>query len=100
MPTQINGTMKAYGDNLSILLPSIHNSFNILYLNIYTLFPKISLNSFSRLDHGFACFILLWRFWLLLFFSVDVIFCFVLFISKKTEILKHLDEKSKEGSHI
>lgn len=97
MSTQINETMKTYGDNLSVLLPSIHNSFNILYLNVYTLFPKISLNSFSQLDHDFACFRLLWRFWLF-FFSVVV--CFALFSSQKTETLKHLDAKTEEGSHI
>lgn len=64
MSTQINGTMKTYNDSLSFPLPSIHNSFNILYLNVYSLFPKINLDSFSRLDHGFACFMLLGRFWL------------------------------------
>lgn len=97
MSTQINGAMKTYGDNLSVLLPSIHNSFNILYLNVYTLFPKISLNTFSQLDHDFACFRLLWRFWLFFFLMLFVLF---LFISKKTEILKHLDAKTEEGSHI
>lgn len=37
---------------------------------------------------GFGCFFL------------PVVVCFVLFISKKTEILKHLDAKTEEGSHI
>lgn len=34
------------------------------------------------------------------FFLFVVVVCFLLFISKKTEILKHLDAKIEEGSHI
>lgn len=85
MSTQINRTMKTYGDNLSFLLSSIHISFNILYLSVYALLPKINLDSFSRLDHGFAYFMLLWGFRLV---------CFI--TSKETD----LDAKIEEGSHI